>query len=289
MMERYFTPYTATQLTGKHFAVVAPHPDDEVFGCGGTLALAAQNGISISVLILSDGAGQPGEAETTRQEESKAAGAILGYDNITFWNLPDGHLNTQQELNTHIAVWLETIEPDSVFFPSVWEMHRDHRAAAEATLDACQKVKFPIRGIMYEIGCPLQPNCLVDITSTLAAKQTAMSIFLSQLKHQAYDRHISGLNSYRSYTLGKETLAAEAFKLLSANELDSFAQRYQQSSASEAMHQALDDIRVLQERLTAQTLQLQQQAEELEAMKKLHTWPLIRLLRKLQRLFRLSA
>ncbi|MCX7176987.1 MAG: PIG-L family deacetylase, partial [Proteobacteria bacterium] len=71
--------------------VFAPHPDDEVFGCGGTLCLLAAAGADISVVIVSDGAlgGNAADLVGRRESESLAAAEVLGYPPPTFWRLPD--------------------------------------------------------------------------------------------------------------------------------------------------------------------------------------------------------
>ena len=63
--EQDLIPYTAGRLEGSPVLVLAPHPDDEVFGCGGALVQAAKNGIPVRVVVLTDGEAQ-GEAETRR-------------------------------------------------------------------------------------------------------------------------------------------------------------------------------------------------------------------------------
>jgi LmbE family N-acetylglucosaminyl deacetylase len=71
---------------------------------------------------------------------------------------------------------------------------------------------------MYEVGVPLQPNQLLDITNFWPRKKAAMACFNSQLAIQRYDKHINGLNIYRSYTLPPNVQAAEAYYLVKGNE-----------------------------------------------------------------------
>ncbi|XOB92486.1 PIG-L deacetylase family protein [Pseudomonadota bacterium 24LQ007] len=298
MIEKYFIPYEPTQLTGRHFAVIAPHPDDEVFGCGGTIALASGNSIKISVLVLTDGSGQPGEAGITRKEESRKAGTILGYDDITFWDLPDGGLFRQSDLDDRIREWLEARQPDNVFFPSVWEMHRDHRATAEAALRACDQAQLSssLRCLMYEVGYPLQPNCLIDISETRIKKQRAMAVFASQLAHQQYDRHISALNIFRTYTLSKNVQAAEAFKIISKSEIGDFLHRNTPIAFSEALHQAtceLEELKCQLEKQNVLAARLGQLEGELFAIKSSRCWrwsaPFRLVSRMLARAFKLES
>jgi hypothetical protein len=67
---------------------------------------------------------------------------------------------------------------------------------------------------MYEVGVPLHPNRLHDITDLADRKHQAMRCFVSQLQQQAYDRHVRALNVFRTYTLAKDVLEAEAYRML---------------------------------------------------------------------------
>jgi len=95
--EQNLIPYTATSVVGQGpVLVLAPHPDDEVLGPGGALALHCAAGDNVSVVIVTDGGQQLGKSTfftlhqpRTRIEESIKAGTILGYKNIKCWHLPD--------------------------------------------------------------------------------------------------------------------------------------------------------------------------------------------------------
>lgn len=240
--ESFFTPYAATdQLPGQHIAVLAPHPDDEVFGCGGTLCAMAAAGAEISVAVISGGGtfGEHGyqNLESQRREESLEAARLLGYSAPQFWGLRDGALNDEASLMPRIAAWIELRKPDVVLVPSVWEMHRDHRAVAEAALRVCVRQNGPALAF-YEIGQPLLPNRLIDITAYQDKKQAAMRCFRSQLAMQAYDRHIAGLNTFRTYTLSKSVLAAEAFHWVEKSHLSHFQGSWQPDLLSHSLREA---------------------------------------------------
>lgn len=225
--EQFFTPYDVVKtLPGKVVAVLAPHPDDEVFGCGGLLHALNGAGAQIRVAVVSDGAAQK-QAESQRQEESVSAAKLLGYPEPEFWGLPDGKLLEQQALENRIGDWLENIQPELVLAPSVWEMHRDHRAVAVAALSCMERLAEGATLAMYEVGVPLTPNILVDISSALDVKDAAMACFVSQLAAQSYDEHIRGLNKFRTYTLSKDVKGAEAYHLLTRQEAIDFSNEQQ--------------------------------------------------------------
>ena len=200
---------------GQTVWVLAPHPDDEVFGCGGTLALLAARQARVVVDIVSDGAfGKFGENPAQRVEESQAAAALLGYVTPNFWNFPDQGLRFGEGLIQSMLARLQELKPHVVFIPSVWEVHPDHLAVCAAAREAIRQSGQKVDVWMYEVGQALRPNVYIDITAVFEQKKRAMACFASQLRVQAYDRHISALNTYRTYQLPANVLAAEAFHRL---------------------------------------------------------------------------
>lgn len=245
-MERLFVPYDAVPVLDAASAVVlAPHPDDEVFGCGATLAAMRARGVPVQVLVLSDGA----TAEATpalverRREESRRAAALLGYPAPTFWDLPDGGLADVPDLAQRILAWIRERDPELVLAPSCWEMHRDHRAVAQAAIDAVLAIGGRTRLAMYEIGVPMpMPGVLVDIGRWRALKAAAMSCFVSQIGVQDYPRQVAALNAFRTYTLAKDAVAAEAFAVFDAQALRELNAGPLARELSVGMRRAADEL-----------------------------------------------
>lgn len=95
-MEHLHIPYkTAAMIGVGPVLVLAPHPDDEVFGCGGAIMRHVAQGEHVHVVIVTDGGALPGEHSDresyvgVRQQESIRASGILGYGPPEFWGLPD--------------------------------------------------------------------------------------------------------------------------------------------------------------------------------------------------------
>jgi LmbE family N-acetylglucosaminyl deacetylase len=72
---------------------------------------------------------------------------------------------------------------------------------------------------LYEVGVPIAPNLLLDISDLAECKMAAMACFVSQNEKQRYDLGIAALNRYRTYTLSAEVTAAEAYIVVSAEKL----------------------------------------------------------------------
>lgn len=207
-MEPDLLPYIETCPVARHVLALAPHPDDEVFGCGGTLVRMKRAGAQVTEVVLTSGdlAGDGNQ----REIESRHASAVLGLSEPVFWRLPDRGVQVGELLDRLVSL-LVSERVDMVLAPSPWEIHPDHRAVCQLALEAVSIVSVDVRLGFYEVGVPLRPNCLCDITSLVDDKLRAMACFTSQMTLQDYGDQILGLNRFRSYSLGRGVSHAEAF------------------------------------------------------------------------------
>ena len=229
-------PYEPSELAAEKVLVLAAHPDDEVLGAGGFLALCSERGSSVRVWIATDGTAQegadsrdPAYAER-RREESRRAARALGIEPPLFAGLQDRNLDSDGgPLARAVAEQLAEFEPDLVLCPSPAEIHPDHRALADAlyrTVAASRpedpdhdRIRF-LRLAFYEISQPFLPNTLVDISKTAAKKETALSAYESQQSVRDYAGALQGLNAYRRLTLPGSG-PVEAFSVLTWAEVSS--------------------------------------------------------------------
>lgn len=221
MSEGLRIPYEASPLPvagARRVLVVAPHPDDETFGCGGCAALYAEAGVPVRALILTDGGlwGVPPQGEgiiDARRREAREAARVLGCEEPVFGPYADRSLKDQPALATFIVEQVRAMGADVVMAPSPWEVHPDHYAAAMAAVQAIVRLGAGHTLAQYEVGAALLPNVLVDVTPVWSRKQDAMACFASQLAMQRYDRHVSAMNVQRSYTLPGAVQAAEGLRV----------------------------------------------------------------------------
>jgi len=224
-LENLLVPYRAVNtITGSSALVLAPHPDDEVFGCGGAIMRHVEHDTPVRVIIVTDGVYNADQAEQSnyldqRRHESISAAAILGYGTPVFWSYHDRDLRYGEKLIAEIQSAIHNTDADLVYAPSVYEIHPDHRALGMAALEAIRRSKQSIQLALYEVGQPLRPNLLLDISDLAVRKKKAMSCFTSQNAKQRYDLDIAALNRYRTYTLPAEITAAEAYILTNTTEL----------------------------------------------------------------------
>ena len=196
--------------------VIAPHPDDETLGCGGTIALLADKGAAVTVLTASDGEATMGsrlsEEETgrTRRAEAERATGLLGADS-RFLALPDGKLADHlDELSTGFATAIAELEPEAVLAPWLLDGTSDHRATSEALRRALGGGDGTPEVWGYEVWTALVPNRIVEITDAIERKREALAA------HETAGRALDlsageGLGRWRSMqTLGGHGWA-EAF------------------------------------------------------------------------------
>jgi len=220
--EQDLVPYTAGQLEGSPVLVLAPHPDDEVFGCGGALVQAAKNGTPVRVVVLTDGEAQ-GDAETRRVEAREAADR-LGLGSPEFWGLADRSLRPDDtELVGRIRDLLTEFAPGLLLLPSPAEIHPDHRSIAllvyglvqsstpgDELHDALQATRFAT----YEVSAVLRPNLLVDVSAEWEIVVSAAEAYESQLEQHPYIEVMEGMTQARRLTLPKEVSQAEAYHVV---------------------------------------------------------------------------
>ena len=199
--------------------VIAPHPDDESIGCGGSLRLHALRGDRICVVFLTSGelglkSVRREEAWRIRESEAEAAASVLGIAKTEFLRHPDG------SVHEHLADCIATVKsilrteaPGMLYVPHFAEWHPDHRAAANIVREALADPAIAAPHCRhFEIWTPLTTfDEVEDISATMEDKLKAIRCHQSQVADLAYDRAIAGLNQYRGL-MGPRCEYAEAFQ-----------------------------------------------------------------------------
>jgi N-acetylglucosamine malate deacetylase 1 len=207
--------------TPMNVLVLAPHPDDEAIGCGGTIARHSDRGDRVCVAFLTSGElglkHLPREqAWHIREGEARRAAAVLGVSAVEFLRRPDWllaeHLGETASL---LGPLLEREAPERVYMPHAGDAHPDHQACASMLSVALRASRLASPGVFaYEVWTPLPGYDLVkDITDAMARKLRAVRCYRSQLGCFHYDRAVRGLNQYRGYLAGR-CRYAEVFRMV---------------------------------------------------------------------------
>lgn len=212
--------------------VVAPHPDDEVLGVGGTLLRRKAEGVNVAWLIVTDISVQSGWSEAKvkqRADEVKRVSELFGFDEVFTLNFPTTRLDCvpMSDLVAGISEVFKSFEPEEVFVPHPSDVHTDHRLVFDAAASCTKWFRYPSvkRVLAYEtlsetdfgLGTNqgFRPNVFVDIEPFIDDKLRAMDIYASELGVFPFPRShetIKALAALRGAASGFK--AAEAFELL---------------------------------------------------------------------------
>jgi LmbE family N-acetylglucosaminyl deacetylase len=216
-------PYSVSDFSSNDALVIAPHPDDESIGCGGSIIRHISAGSRVKIVFLTDG--EKGDFEsrcgqdyrTLRKRSSHKALEILGVGDCEFWGYPDRTLClSENELGERLIHTVETFSPSLIYVPSPFEAHPDHRASFNAVWKIREKLDIPI--LLYEILMALYPDTLVDISREMEPKKRAIRSYHTELSYNDYLSKVEGLNRFRTGTLPKDIEYAEAFILWGGKE-----------------------------------------------------------------------
>jgi LmbE family N-acetylglucosaminyl deacetylase len=202
--------------------VIAPHPDDETIGCGGTLCLHRQRGDRVVIVCLTSG--ELGlkhlpcaKAWAIRERETKAAAKILGAAKVHFLRQPDWGLGEHVgPAADRLRRVLALEKPQLIYLPHEKDGHPDHQASGPILRRALNSHTVPEAGVRaYEVWTPLAaPDHLEDISRMMPSKLRALRAHASQLEEFRYERAVRGLNAFRG-ELSARCRYAEVFQTLS--------------------------------------------------------------------------
>jgi N-acetylglucosamine malate deacetylase 1 len=195
--------------------VVAPHPDDETIGCGGTIARLADRGAAVTVVVVTDGTATvgtphpPDETARRRRAETATACAILGAPPPRFLGLPDGTVSQHtDDLRGGLVDVVADTRPEIVLAPWPLDRHPDHQACAAAV------AHLPVPAVWgYETHVPTTATRAVDITPVVDRKRRALQAHVTAGHAMDLDATL-GLNRWRSLHVTAGDGWAEGFLAL---------------------------------------------------------------------------
>lgn len=218
--------------------VVVAHPDDEVLGCGGTIARLAKEGHEVHVGVLSGGLAARLSKQSDVSAESlgalrkcleKSVG-ILGVAHLYEHDFPDNRLDSVALLDVVKVVegWLSCAQPAVVYSHYWGDLNVDHQAVSKAVLTATRPMEgCSVRDLFaFEVPSSTEwtfgsgrrvfnPNRFVDISDTLEIKIKAMSAYTSELREFPHPRSFEGIRTIAGrWGSVVGCLAAEAFEVV---------------------------------------------------------------------------
>lgn len=189
--------------------VLSPHPDDDVLGCGGVMALHQQAGDEVKILCITDGSmgfpdiNRPTTREKTelvreREFEVKESAKILSVTDLVFWRYRDGNLSANSSAVKLMINLLNLYKPEIIYLPSFQDSNSDHFETCKIFIEALKKTPLDPEVISYEVWSPLFANRIISIDKVFEQKKRAIELHKTQLKSRGYLSAIVGLNQYRA-------------------------------------------------------------------------------------------
>ena len=217
--------------------VVAAHPDDEILGCGGTLAWHAARGDTVHVLIVAEGAtsrdsrrdpeGRDAELTGLRAAASCAASTI-GADEPRMLGLPDNRLDGLPLLDVikPVEAVVEAVAPEIVYTHHAGDLNVDHRIVHQAVVTACRPLPGSSVRAIYAFETPsstewqsageaFRPQRWVDIEPFLRCKMRALEAYEAEMRPFPHARSfdaVEALARWRGASAGLK--AAECFMVV---------------------------------------------------------------------------
>ncbi|WP_214000069.1 PIG-L family deacetylase [Arsukibacterium sp.] len=213
----------------KTVVVVAAHPDDEVLGCAGTIALHSAAGDQVHLIFMADGetsrAGQQAGLSARRQA-AQAAASILEVQSVQFLDFADNAMDSVPLLKIVQALEkaLQPLHPELIYTHFGGDLNIDHRLTYQAVLTACRpQPSQSVQSIYcFEVPsstewaaqqqAPFRPQCYIDISSVLPQVNDALRCYTAELRPWPHSRSLQAISlrqQWRGSTVG--LTAAEAF------------------------------------------------------------------------------
>lgn len=217
----------------KRIMVVAAHPDDEVLGCGGTIARHVDKGDQVHIVFMADGVtSRQALTEHDLSKRNKAAHEsckILGTHSPKFLGFPDNKMDTVALLDVVQALEkeIDKIQPSVIYTHHAEDLNVDHRITHQAVLTAGrpQPESYINEIYSFEVLSSTEwvspsaknifiPNCFVDISKVIERKIKALNAYVDEMRDFPHTRSVDTvqlLAKYRGSTVGIR--CAESFKI----------------------------------------------------------------------------
>ncbi len=211
-------------MSAKKIVVVAAHPDDEILGCGGTIALHARAGDHVTVVIMCEGESlRYGKKGVGQRDQAMRAAKELGIEDLQLLGFPDQRLDTitLTELITPLERIFRELRPTIIYCQHGGDLNRDHQLVFQSVLVAGRPCEEYIESIYaFDTASSTEwayprtfiPDTWIDISSTLETKLAAMSCYESEVRSYPHPRSLEALK-HRAKAWGNQCCmdAAEVY------------------------------------------------------------------------------
>ncbi len=219
----------------KKVLIVAAHPDDEILGCGGAMALHSDKGDKVHVIFMTNGTTSRGAKNrlldeiNQRKQSALDACNIVGAQHPIFLDFPDNQMDacSMLEITQRLEDVINRIEPEIIYTHHSKDLNIDHQLTHQAVMTACrpQPNNFVYEIYSFEVlsstewqtseYLPFIPNVYFDISNQIEKKCKALKFYDNEMRQSPHSRSIDNairLNALRGNSVGVDY--AEAFILI---------------------------------------------------------------------------
>lgn len=218
-------PFDPAPYAGRTVLVLAPHPDDEIIGPGGTLARLIAAGATVTSLQATDGSegaalrdATPEERRSIRLREAQLVSDTIGFAETVYWRADNGNFRATDALVGAMRELLDRVKPSLVFTPFLADIHPDHLTLNRLFARALPGASVSPRVLQYEVWGLVPANVWSDVTPQSALIEKLLRLYRTAMKVDDYVHFCEERNAYHSLLLGGQPGLAEAFLESSADD-----------------------------------------------------------------------
>ena len=212
--------------------VISAHSDDEVLGCGGTIARHTKSGDIVHLIFMTNGVGSRNvkiEVIEHRNRIAQESADILGVSSIQQFDFPDNKMDTIALLDVVQAIEevIDKLQPEIIYTHHIGDLNIDHQITHKAVVTVCRpQPGFCVKEIYafevlsstewqtpgLEVFCP---NVYIDVTDYIDIKKQVLNVYSEEMRQPPHIRSIDNtlrLSALRGNSVGVDY--AEAFELI---------------------------------------------------------------------------
>jgi len=220
-------------MLAKKVLVLAPHPDDESLGCGGTLLKHRAKGDEIHwciVTSMDNSADYTEMQKIDRRQVIHEVGRLYPFDSVTPLHFKPAELESvpKKELLHSLKTVLEKLKPNIIYLPYAFDVHSDHQVLFQAMISVTKSFRAPYieKILCYEtlsetdfglspLNIQFQPNLFVDISAFVEKKYLILNLYSAEFKAHPFPRSFDAVKALGTLRGAQANCAvAEAFVLL---------------------------------------------------------------------------
>jgi len=218
-------PLDPSRYAGAEVLVLAPHPDDEIIGCGGTLRRLIQAGARVTAVQATDGAASvalnhepDARRRQVRLDEAQAVADAIGFADVEYWREPNGAFVPTEACAERLHALLGRLDPALILTPFVTDIHEEHLVLNRILASALERGGAGGAQVMgYEVWSLLPANAWCDVTEVTRFQEALLWRYVTAMKVDDFVQFCEARNFHHACTHLKRNGFVEAFHVVPAS------------------------------------------------------------------------